>query len=249
MKVLLIDNEETIRTGLRLQLESFCTQITQIEEATGVHHGLAAIEEYKPDIVFLDVEMNDGTGIDLLRQLDSTYEFQLIFITAHDKYAVDAFKFSAIDFLLKPIDTDDLIAAIHKAVQQQINKDLQSQIQVLHESMSAISMEQKKIVLKDKDSIYFLKVNDIIRCQAEGPYTEFHTTAKQRIIISRNLKEFEEMLEPFGFIRAHHSHLINIRKIIRFDKTDGCNLIMENNDEVPVSHRKKEHLLNCISRL
>jgi two-component system, LytTR family, response regulator len=249
MKVLLIDNEETIRTGLRLQLESCCTQITQIEEATGVHHGLAAIEEYEPDIVFLDVEMNDGTGIDLLRQLDSRYEFQLIFITAHDKYAVDAFKFSAIDFLLKPIDTDDLIAAIHKAVQQRINKDLQSQIQVLQESMSAISMEQKKIVLKDKDSIYFLKVNDIIRCQAEGPYTEFHTTAKQRIMISRNLKEFEEMLEPFGFIRAHHSHLINIRKIIRFDKTDGCNLIMENNDEVPVSHRKKEHLLNCISRL
>ena len=219
-----------------------------LQEASGVASGLNAIETYQPDIVFLDVEMDDGTGLDLLRKLGN-YNFQLIFITAHNKYAVDAFKFSAIDFLLKPIDADDLMTSVGKALRQLKNRDLKEQILVLNESMNKISMEHKKIVLKDKDSIYFVKVNDIIRCHAEGPYTEFFITAGQRITISKNLKEYEEMLEPFGFIRAHHSHLINIRKITRFDKTDGCTLIMENNDEVPVSQRKKEHLLEIIRQI
>ena len=222
MKVLIIDNEAPIRAGLRLQLETFFPEMDALQEATGVATGITAIESFQPDIVFLDVEMDD---------------------------AVDAFKFSAIDFLLKPIDTDDLLTSLEKATSNLKNKNLKEQIQVLNESMNAISLEQKKIVLKDKDSIYFVKVNEIIRCHAEGPYTEFYTTNGQKITISKNLKEYEEMLEPFGFIRAHHSHLINIRKIIRFDKTDGCNLIMENNDEVPVSQRKKEHLMEIIAQL
>jgi two-component system LytT family response regulator len=248
MKVLIIDNEAPIRAGLRLQLETFFPEMDALQEATGVATGITAIESFQPDIVFLDVEMDDGTGIDLMKKIGS-YNFQLIFITAHNKYAVDAFKFSAIDFLLKPIDTDDLLTSLEKATSNLKNKNLKEQIQVLNESMNAISLEHKKIVLKDKDSIYFVKVNEIIRCHAEGPYTEFYTTNGQKITISKNLKEYEEMLEPFGFIRAHHSHLINIRKIIRFDKTDGCNLIMENNDEVPVSQRKKEHLMEIIAQL
>jgi len=248
MKVLIIDNEAPILAGMRIQLETYCPEMTALQEATGVATGLQAIENFQPDIVFLDVEMDDGTGFDLLKQLGS-YNFQLIFITAHNKYAVDAFRFSAIDFLLKPIDTDDLLSSLEKAIANLKNINLKEQIQVLNESLNAISLEHKKIVLKDKDSIYFIKVNDIIRCHAEGPYTEFFVTGGQRITISKNLKEYEEMLEPFGFIRAHHSHLINIRKIIRFDKTDGCNLIMENNDEVPVSQRKKEHLLEIIAAL
>jgi len=248
MKVLIIDNEAPIRAGLRLQLETYCPEMDALQEATGIASGLLAIDNFQPDIVFLDVEMDDGTGFDLLKKSGS-YNFQLIFITAHNKYAVDAFRFSAIDFLLKPIDTDDLLISLKKAISNLKNKNLKEQIQVLNESMNAISMEHKKIVLKDKDSIYFIKVNDIIRCHAEGPYTEFFTSNGQKITISKTLKEYEEMLEPFGFIRAHHSHLINIRKIIRFDKTDGCNLIMENNDEVPVSQRKKEHLLEMIAGL
>lgn len=248
MKVLIIDNEAPIRLGLRNQLENFCPEISVINEAVGVVTGLKAIETFQPDIVFLDVEMNDGTGLDLLKQLGN-HDFQLIFITAHNKYAVDAFKFSAIDFLLKPIDTDDLIASIEKAIIHHKNKDLKNQIQVLNESMNAISLEHKKIVLKDKDAIYFLKVDDIIRCHAEGPYTEFFITDGKKITISKNLKEYEEMLEPFGFVRTHHSHLVNTRKILRFNKTDGGNLIMENNDEVPVSQRKKEHLLEMIAQM
>lgn len=248
MKVLIIDNEAPIRAGLRLQLETYFLEMSALQEATGVATGLLAIENFLPDIVFLDVEMDDGTGFDMLKKLGS-YNFQLIFVTAHNKYAVDAFRFSAIDFLLKPIDTDDLLTSLERAISNLKNKHLKEQIQVLNESMNAISLEHKKIVLKDKDSIYFIKVNDIIRCHAEGPYTEFFTSNGQKITISKTLKEYEEMLEPFGFIRAHHSHLINIRKIIRFDKTDGCNLIMENNDEVPVSQRKKEHLLEMIAEL
>ena len=248
MKILLVDNEKAVRETLATMVQNWSNGIHQIEEAEGVKEGVSKINQFNPDILLLDVEMDDGTGIDLMKKIGS-YNFQLIFITAHNKYAVDAFKFSAIDFLLKPIDTDDLLTSLEKATSNLKNKNLKEQIQVLNESMNAISLEQKKIVLKDKDSIYFVKVNEIIRCHAEGPYTEFYTTNGQKITISKNLKEYEEMLEPFGFIRAHHSHLINIRKIIRFDKTDGCNLIMENNDEVPVSQRKKEHLMEIIAQL
>lgn len=248
MKVLIIDNEASVRTGLKVQLETFCPEMTLLQEADGVASGLAVIESFQPDIVFLDVEMDDGTGIDLLKKT-GTFNFQLIFITAHNKYAVDAFKFSAIDFLLKPIDTDDLLISLEKAIANLKNKNLKDQIQVLNETMNAISLEHKKIVLKDKDNIYFIKVNDIIRCRAEGPYTEFFISNGQKITISKNLKEYDELLEPYGFVRAHHSHLINVRKISRFDKTDGGNLIMENKDEVPVSQRKKEQLMSIITQI
>jgi two-component system LytT family response regulator len=217
MKVLIIDNEEQIRIGLEKQLKSFCPQVSEIQQATGVVSGLEAIANYKPDLVFLDVEMDDGTGIELASKLES-YSFQLVFITAHDKYAVNAFKLSAIDFLLKPIDAEDLINAVVRAEKNIKTKTLELQFKILQESISSIAVSDKKIVLKDNESIYFVKVSDIVRCKAEGPYTEFYLMSDQKIIISKSLKEYEDVLEPFGFVRTHHSHLINIKHISRFDK-------------------------------
>ena len=248
MKTLIIDNEEKIRLGLIKQLKAFCPVVKEIKEAVGVVTGIKAIEEYKPDLVFLDVEMDDGTGIELIKNIGS-FNFQLIFITAHDKYAINAFKLSAIDFLLKPIDAEDLIKAVDKAEQNLKNKTLDLQFQILQESLSSITIHEKKIVLKDSESIYFVKVSDIVHCKAEGPYTEFYLIPQQKIIISKSLREYEELLEPFGFIRTHHSHLINIKRIVRFDKADGGSLILENKQVVPVSQRKREQIMELLNNI
>ena len=249
MRVLIIDNEEQIRIGLENQLKLFCPQVSEIKQATGVKSGLVAIKDYNPDLVFLDVEMDDGTGIELVSQLESKL-FQLVFITAHNKYAMQAFKLSAIDFLLKPIDTDDLIQAVVRADLNNKKKTLELQFQVLKDSLdSIVTTNEKKIVLKDSESIYFVKVSDIVHCKAEGPYTEFYLIPQQKITISKSLKEYEELLEPYGFIRTHHSHLINIKRIIRFDKADGGTLILENKQIVPVSQRKREQIMELLNNM
>ena len=248
MKVLVIDNETHIREGLVSMIHDFCEDVTELHQANGVQTGLIKIEDLVPDVVLLDVELDDGTGMDLLSQLPEM-NFHLIFITAHNKYAIDAFKFSAIDFLLKPIAPDELINAFEKVKQQHINKHLNQQLQIMQESLHKITAREKKIVLKDSNSIYFINVSDIIRCESSGQYTEFYFEDAKRIVISKSLKEYEELLEPFGFIRPHHSHLINTNKILRFDKVNGGSLIMQTLEEIPVSHRKKTQILQVLDSL
>jgi len=245
MTILIIDNESNIREGLKKMITVFFPSITECHEADGVQSGIKKIKEIRPDLVFLDVELDDGTGMDLLASLE-TIDFQLIFITAHNKYAIDAFKFSAIDFLLKPIDSEELINALNKVKLHLKNQNLSEQIQILRQSLNKMSDNEKKIVLKDINSIYFVKINDIVRCESDGQYTEFHLVDSKKIVISKSLKEYEQLLEPYGFLRPHHSHLINSHKILRYDKNDGGNLIMETNCNVPVSHRKKSLILQIL---
>jgi two-component system, LytTR family, response regulator len=248
MKILVIDNETNIREGIVQLIKNFCPFEAQLFEANGVVTGLKSIAEVNPDLLFLDVELDDGTGMDLLSKL-SIINFQVIFVTAHNKYAIDAFRFSAIDFLLKPIDSEELIAAFDRVIKHIKNSFLQDQFQVMQESLTKITLKEKKIVLKDSNSIYFVNVTDIIRCESDGQYTEFYIENTKKIVISKSLKEYEEMLESYGFIRPHHSHLININKILRFDKGDGGTLVMQNNDEIPVSHRKKAQILQILDSL
>lgn len=248
MKALIIDNESNIRSALKQLLAVNCAEVLTVAEADGVSSGLAAISALKPDLVFLDVEMDDGTGIELLQKLGHI-SFQLIFITAHNKYAIDAFRFSAIDFLLKPIDAEELRNAVQKAAGNHQNNQLKEQIAVLQDSLQVVLKKNKKLVLKDSASIYFVQIDDIIRCESESQYTEFFLVDGSRIVISKSLKEYEEMLEPFGFIRPHHSHLINLNKIVRFDKNDGGHLLMQNNHQVPVSQRKKTQILQILENL
>lgn len=248
MKILVVDNETNIRESIVLMIENFCPFDAEIYQATGVLDGLKAITEINPNVLFLDVELDDGTGMDLLSKL-SEIDFHVVFITAHNKYAIDAFRYSAIDFLLKPIQPDELIDAFDKISKQAKNKNLLEQIHIMQDSLNKIASSGKKIVLKDSNSIYFVNVNDIIRCESDGQYTEFYIDNLKKIVISKPLKEYEELLEPFGFIRPHHSHIINTNKILRFDKVDGGSLIMQNNDEIPVSHRKKTQILKVLDSM
>ncbi|MDN3676437.1 LytTR family DNA-binding domain-containing protein [Flavobacterium paronense] len=245
MKILVIDNETNIRESVVQLIKNFCPFPTILFEANGVASGLKSIEEVNPDILFLDVELDDGTGMDLLSSL-TEINFHLVFITAHNKYAIDAFRFSAIDFLLKPISVDELIETFEKISKQVKNEVLHEQLQIMQDSLDKITYKDKKIVLKDSNSFYFIDVKDIIRCESDGQYTEFFIENNKKIIISKSLKEYEEMLEPYGFIRPHHSHIINSNKILRFDKSEGGILVMQNNDEIPVSHRKKSQILQIL---
>lgn len=247
MRALVIDNETEIRNSIVDLIAAFCPEITEIEEAVSVETGIIKVQEFKPDVLFLDVELGDGTGMDLLSKL-GLVNFPVIFITAHNKYAVDAFRFSAIDFLLKPIDPEELMRSVER-VKTQSNVRISEQLQILKEVIANTLNHDKKIVLRDNASIYFVKVSDIIRCESDRSYTTFVLIDGKKIVVSKGIKEYEEILEPMGFTRTHQSHLVNISKILRFDKLDGGHLVMENEDIVPVSQRKREEVIDTLSKL
>jgi two-component system LytT family response regulator len=245
MKALIIDNEAPLRKGLRQMLHEFCPEIKETEEADSVKTGLQKIKIFQPDIVLLDVEMEDGNGFDLMKQLIDP-SFQLIFVTAYNQYAIEAFHFSAIDYLMKPVDPEALQKSIQKAKKNIQNKTLQQQVQVLLQQLAGIQNQDKKIVLKDLENTYFIKATEILYCEAEGTYTKFFISCNPPILVSKNLKEYEAILEPLGFIRTHHSFLVNAEKIKLFDKTDGGTLMLEGGLAVPVSQRKKEYVLQLL---
>jgi two-component system LytT family response regulator len=217
----------------------------QHDEADGVATGLQKINSFKPDIVFLDVEMGDGTGFDLMNKIPSP-SFQLVFTTAHNKYAIQAFKCSAIDYLLKPIDIDELENSLQKAATNISNNSLSRQIAVLMQQLTTKDAGEKQIVLKDSEASYFVKVTDILYCEAEGSYTKFYFNSEKPIIISKNLSTYEELLGPHGFIRSHHSYLVNPSHIKMYDKTDGGTLVLDTGHTVPISHRKKDYVINLL---
>lgn len=245
MKILIVDNEAPIRKGLVSLVKVYCESITHIEEADSVASANRKLVEFSPDIVLLDVEMEDGTGFDLLRKLSSP-SFQLIFVTAHDKYALEAFQFSAIDYLLKPVDPESFRKSMERAILNVNNLFLKRQVEVLLQQLSGIQSKERKIVLKDIENTYFVKIASILYCEAEGTYTRFFLEDGEPILVSRNLKEYASMLEPLGFIRTHHSFLVNPDKIRLYDKTDGGMLVLESGSQVPVSQRKKESVMQIL---
>lgn len=244
MKILLVDNEQEIRLVLKDMVIACGPYI--IEEADGVSSGIAKINSFQPDIVLLDVEMNDGTGFDLLKQIMNP-SFQLIFTTAHNQYAIQAIKCSAIDYLLKPIDPVELNNSLQKAKENISTQTMQKQLTVLMQQFSNKPDAEKQIVIKDIDKTYFLNTNDILYCEADGSYTKFYLTNSEPIFVSRNLRYYEELLAPAGFFRTHHSCLVNPSKIKIYDrKTDCGTLILEGGHSIPVSQRKRETVLSIL---
>lgn len=249
MKALIVDNEASIRESLVLAIKAFCPQVEEIEEADGVESGLKKIQSYQPDLLFLDVELGNGTGMDLLSQLPKV-TFNVVFITAHNRYAIDAFKYSAIDFLLKPINPEDLIRSVTKAEKQSRNDNLIKQLTVLKSEFNNTSQLDKNIVLSEQDSIHIVKSSNIIYCSSEGNYTTFFTNSSEsKIVISKNMKVFEDLLTPLGFIRVHNSYLVNINKIEKYDKGDGGFLYVSGGTKIPVSQRKKELLMSLFKKM
>lgn len=246
MKILLVDNEAEIRAVLKEMVQAWAKEQHSIDEADGVATGIAKINSFQPNVVLLDVEMDDGTGFDLLKQLPNP-SFQLIFTTAHNQYAIQAIKFSAIDYLLKPVDPSDLNIALQKAADNISHGSLKNQLSVLMQQLESKNESPRQIVLKDIDKTYFVNMNDILYCEAEGSYTKFYLSNAEPIFVSRNLRSYEELLAPAGFIRTHHSCLVNPSKIKIYDrKTDSGTLILEGGHSIPVSQRKKDFVIQFL---
>ena len=243
MKALIIDNEVNIIEGLKSLLGMYCPEITHVDSAMNIKDGLQKINNYKPDILFLDIELDEGTGIDLLNRIGDC-NFQIIFITAYNKYALEAFKYSAIDYLLKPIDPDDLVRSVNKAKDVIDRKNDQVKFKVLVNNMQSLSRNEKKIIVSDKDNLYAMELKSILYLKADGPYTKI-VRVNDSILASKNLKHFEGLLIYSGFCRIHHSYLANLSQMKKFDKADSV-LELTTGESIPVSVRKRESLVNAI---
>jgi len=244
MKILLVENEENVRGVLREMIHQINPSQHQIEEASGVETGLQKIGTFQPDVLFLDVEMDDGTGFDLLKRLNAP-SFQLIFTTAFNQYAMQAFKFSAIDYLMKPVDPVELSVTLSKAAENITQRNLHKQLEVLMQQLPGKSVQDGQIVLKDMDATYFVKISDIMYCMAEGAYTQFFIRQSDPVLVSKNLHSYEDLLAPAGFIRTHHSCLVNPSHIKMYDrKTES--LVLEGGHTVPVSQRKKDYVIQLL---
>lgn len=247
LRTIIIDDEAHMRQTLEKMVDRFCLNLNLVATADGVKRGVSAIRQYHPDLILLDIKMNDGTGFDLLKQIEPI-DFKIIFITAYDQYAVKAIKFSAIDYLLKPIDPDELILATKKA-DEIVQQDFNIQLNALSENLKNGEQSDKKIILKTFDNIHLVKVRDITYCESEGSYTNICLMNGKRILVSNTLKDYDEMLKESGFYRVHKSYLINMRFVERFERTDGGHVILENGSRVPVASRKREELLEMFDRL
>lgn len=246
MRTIIIDDEKNARDTIRSMLEALADDVNIVAEADGVATGKKAIEKYNPDFVVLDIRMKDGTGFDLLRKLNH-YNFALVFLTAHDDHALEAFRFSAVDYLLKPVDPGDLQRTIEKVRKQQT--PTREVLNTLLENMQKFSGAARKVALRTTDSIHFINTNDIIHCESADNYTRFFIRERKPLMISQSLKTFEELLEPLGFLRIHQSHLINLRHICKVDRKGGFRIEMTDGSMIPVAVRKKEMLLNRLAGL
>jgi two-component system LytT family response regulator len=248
LRAIVIDDIETIRKKNIGVIKANCPNIAIIGEAESVESGVSLIRQIVPDIVFLDVEMPDGTGFDLLQKL-KPIQFKVIFITGHEDFAIRAFRFSAIDYLLKPLDPQELVESVRKA-EESLNKEaIELKFSTLFSNLERPKNLQK-LILKTADKIYSVNIQDIIHCESDKNYTTFYFINAPKLVVSTTLKEYETMLKPFDFFRAHQSHLINLSYFDHFIKTEGGNtIVMKNKNKIPLAVRKKEEFLSLIDKL
>jgi len=252
IRTLIIDDEIRARETIQAMLEIYCKDDVQvIGQAKNVRTGIEAIKKLKPDLVLLDIKMPDGSGFDLLARYGKI-DFKVVFITAFEEYAIQAFKFSAIDYILKPLEPDELVKAIDKVKDffkssQTNNMDLQ--FETFLSNMQNKKVDDKKLVLKTTENIYVIPVHEVIALSSDRNYTRFYFLERQPIIVSKTLKEFENILSNHGFMRVHRSHVINLKYIERFEKTDGGYAVMRGGLKIEVSHRRKEDLLSFFEQL
>jgi two-component system, LytTR family, response regulator len=248
IRCVIVEDEIKSRETLKGLLERFCPEVLVSAEADGYLSGKKAIEEHKPDMVFLDIEMPDGSGFKLLQSLNNI-DFELVFTTAYEQFAIKAIRYSALDYLLKPISPDELIAAVEKVKQQKVKKNNLKNIQVLLSNMKPGALESKKIILNTAEKIHVVEIDTILRCESNNYYTHFYFENGGHLLISKTLKEVESLLEGHNFIRPHKSHLINIRFIRNFSRDDGGIITLSDETKIPVSRRKREKTLEIINNL
>ena len=240
MTAIIVDDELHCREVLNIMLGMHCPEVNLLQECEDGFIAIEAIQRHKPDIVFMDIEMPGMNAFDTLQKLDKI-EFQVIFTTAYDQYALKAIKFSALDYLLKPIDADELIASVAKASEQKVQVQ-QSQIQQMQYSLQNPG-NNFKLMIASNEGPYFILTDDILFAEGHNNYTHFHLTRQRKLVASKTLLEFENLLSDQGFMRVHKSFLVNLKHVERYLSKNGTLLLIDGS-EVEVSRRKKDEVRN-----
>lgn len=248
IKAVIVDDEKKARELLNNMVEKHCPEVTILGLAESVQSGVDLIRKQNPDLIFLDIEMGDGTGFDLLEQLQGL-NAGIIFTTAYDRYAVKAIKYSALDYLLKPIDLEELKASVKKISEKKTNLNSMENLQFLLQNFRKADDNYSKITLPTGNAYEIVNVKDIIRCEAEGSYTVFLLTNKRKLLVSLSMKHYEDLLPQDQFIRVHHHHLININHVVRYLKTDGGYAVMSDESQIEISRRKKDTFLQRLQKM
>lgn len=242
IRCFIVDDEINAVHNLRLALETHCPQVTVVGYAHNVQDSLHFLNHNATDILFLDIRLQHETGFDLLKQL-SGFQGSIIFVTAYDLYGIQAIKFSATDYLLKPLDHRELAGAVQKATDRKKERDQSTQISMLIQSFDNLKTQrQQRIALPEASEIRYVLIDDIILCKSDNSYTTFYMHRMGPITVSKPISEYESILEPYGFVRTHQSYLVNRNRIISYKKEDGGYLLMEGQFQAIVS-RQRKHLL------
>ncbi len=248
LRLAIVEDEEEILAATVRIIEDHCPFIEICGTAADTVSAMRLLQTSSPDIALLDINLPGGTSFDVLKSLGKI-NFRVIFLTAFEEYAIQAIKISALDYLLKPVDPLELITSLSQAYSKIEAENNNLKIEALMKNLGGSATENKVLVLRTSDSINVVEVKDIIRCESDSCYTTFYLSDSHKIMMSKPLKEYEEMLSQLHFIRPHQSHLVNMRYIKRYEKNEGGYIIMRDGSEVPVSTRKKDTVIKAIESM
>lgn len=247
LKTILIDDEIHNLDNLEQLLTRYCPDVLLCGRAMSAEEGVALIQSTHPQLIFLDIQMPGKSGFEMLKELDKK-DFEIIFVTAFEKFAIEALRFSALDYILKPIEIKSLqeavARAIHQCEQNERNRNLENLVSYL---LQQNQRENHRIALSTQKETRFVKPSEIIRCESSNNYTSFYLLDGSKLLVSRAIYEFEEMLTEYGFIRCHQSHLVNKVQVKSWIKTDGESLLLYNGDVIPVSRNRRMEVKEMIS--
>lgn len=246
ISAVLIDDEKNNLDNLQELLSTYCPRINVCATALNADEGKIIILKHQPDLVFLDIQMPHKNGFDLLKELNN-YDFEVIFVTAHDQYAIQAMRFAAVDYLLKPININDLQAAVDRAIKKCKLKVQNRQLEnLIHLLKSQQNKEEQRIALTTLRETRFIKTSEIVRCESSNNYSTFFLQGGESLLVCKPIYEYEEILKDYNFIRCHQSHLVNKKSIKSWKKEYGDFLLLVNGDEIPVSRNKKESVKKAL---
>jgi two-component system LytT family response regulator len=247
MKAILIDDEKNALEILEWMIQKKCPEVEIVAMCDSPLEGLEKIKALKPDLIFLDIEMPQLNGFDLLDRLGK-HDSDVIFTTAYNQFAIKAFKACALDYLLKPIDPDDLIGAVQKAKDKK-SKISSDQLEMLMNYMKPEKPKPRRVALTATDHLIFVEVDRIIYCESDSNYTIFFLSNGEKVMVSKTLKDVEEILEGSDFFRIHASYLINMKHVSKFTRGDGGYVVMSNNQQITVSRKKKDEFFEMFSKI
>lgn len=246
LNAIIVEDMPQACQALEAELALHCPEVRLIGTANSIVQAAKLIRQVAPDIIFLDILLGDGTGFDLL-EIFPELKAQIIFVTASDEFAIRAFRYAAIDYLLKPVDPQQLKSAVQRALRQQSHSH-QEPLELLREAIRQPDILPDRLSLHTQERILVVTISDIIRCESDGNNTWFFLKGGEKILVTRTLKQFDQMLEKHHFIRVHQSHLVNLHYLHEYVKKDGGYLSLKNGDHIPVAQRKKQEVIELLQK-